>query len=256
MSDEVQITSKVFQGHFTDAQFHLEQSGLFHSVVKNSVVTDPKQADQVALAKSRAHGRAAFISIVAGCESLCNCIEQQFAKRKSDNLPTDWVSKKVRERLFRDWSISTKIRFLPVLCCNESNPPSSYFQSYLQQLREFDEIVKIRNSLIHGAYVETRYKIVFGDGNFHTISDFQENFWPITRIARDPRSLTYDEVNIAYTKVMAVMAEAIRQVGSGIDERFLRDEVAIYGTQRLTLRREAISNDSAPKWVRILLGIS
>jgi hypothetical protein len=254
MSDEIAITSKVFQGLFSDADYQLDQAEEFHAIVKDAESQKPQNEVQVALGKARAHSRACIIEVVAGLESLCNCAEDLLQERCTDDIPENWIPKKQRGKKFRDWHLVEKVRFVPVLCCGSLLAPDSYFQKSENALNELREIYRVRNSVVHAGMVTTRYTIEFGSNSLHTIrDDFPENFWKITHFPRDLRSLSYDEARHTYDHVLRLARQMVGYLGEKVTLAFLRDDELVHAGRRFPIQRESVV-ESVPRWCEILLG--
>lgn len=254
MDTNLILTSKIFNGHFTDAEYHYQKaSDLFDQVKASARDAHP---DQSLLKIARAHGRASIVSVIAGCESLCLCLEKDFAERKIEAIPEQWIPRRWRSREYADWSVSTKLRFVPVLCCKTLKSPNEYYTQLARELSQFDEIVRVRRTLVHGSDVVITYRVGVKDG-VTTMSEIPsgDNFWPITRISRDPRSLVREEVVTIYELVLKMCAQAVKYVGSGVSEKWLRDDSGRYGSQVITFRRGDVREEPAPQWVKLLLNI-
>jgi hypothetical protein len=254
MTEEITLTSKIFQGLFSDADYHLDQAEYFHSIVKQSAARGPLNADQVALGKARAHGRACIVTVIAGTESLCVCLEDLLRTRAVEDLPADWIPKNQRGRMFRFWPLVLKVRFIPVLCCDQLRTHDSYFRESDVALRELEEMVKIRNRIVHGGKVTTRYTIDFGENNLHTVrDDFPDNFWDITHFPTDIRSLSYDEANQTYTLVLELARQMVAYLDGKVTLAFLRDADLLHSGREYTAQQESV-DETVPRWCRILLG--
>lgn len=254
MADEITLTSKIFQWLYSDADYHLNQAEHFHSLLMASTAQGPLNTDQVALGKARAHGRACVITVIAGTESLCNCIENSHSKRKPKDVPAEWIPKKQRNRKFEDWPLYLKIRFVPVLCRDSLNPPDSYFDDSDAAINELREIVRVRNTMVHGSMVTTRYTVAFGRNNLHTMGgEPPEDFWPITHFPRDIRALSYDDANLAHSHVLALARRMIAYLNGEVTLIFLRDDVLTHKGQRFAAQRES-TIETIPRWCEILLG--
>lgn len=254
MAEEITLTSKVFQGLFSDADYHIEQAETFHLIVKQSAAREPLNTDQVALGKARAHGRACIVTVIAGMESLCVCLEDLLPTRTVEDLPDDWVPRKLRKRKFRFWPLVAKVRFVPVLCCEQLRTSDSYFCESDAALKEFEEMVRIRNRIVHGGKVTTRYSIEFGENNLHTIcDDFPDNFWDITHFPTDIRSLSYNEASQTYILVLELARQMVAYLDGKVTLAFLRDVELLHGDREHSGQPESVE-ETFPRWCKILLG--
>lgn len=254
MAEEITLTSKTFQWLYSDADYHLDQAEHFHSLVKASTAQGPLHTDQVALGKARAHSRACIICVIAGTESLCNCIVDRLQEKDTTDIPSEWIPKKQRNRKFEDWPLYLKVRFVPVLCCNSLKPPGTYFEDSDASINELREIVRVRNTMVHGTLVTTRYTVAFGQNNLHTMGgEPPEDFWSLTHFPKDLRSLSYDDANLAYSHVLDLTRRLIAYLNGKVTLIFLRDDVLIHKGQRFAVQRES-TFETTPRWCEILLG--
>lgn len=254
MSIELEITSKIYQGLFSDADYHLERSEFFNLIVEQSAKGGPMNIDQAALGKARAHGRACIISVIGGAESLCNCFVEELHKRTIKDLPNDWVPRNQRGRKFNYWPLVYRLRFIPVLCNEEKIHPTAYFEESDEKIIELRELVEIRNMIVHGGIVKTKYECEFGENNLHTISyEFPENFLDITNFPRDVRSLSFDEAKLTYSSVMSILKRMIKFIDVEISLLYLRDERLEHDGQIYFISRETYT-EKTPNWCKKLLG--
>lgn len=253
----IEITNKSFQAHFSDADYHLNQSLSFYSVLEKSTAENRYNADQAALRKARTHARACIISVVAGTESLCHCIVDMMPMRTVDKIPQEWLPQQYQKhkRKFGHWLFMQKIRFVPVLCCHDLRPPSHYYKGMEIELNKLNEIKEIRNKLAHGGKVETKYEMEIRQNGPHEIRDenIPDNFWPMTGFPRDVRTLSYGDAKVAYVHVLKIVRKMISYIDEGISLSFLCENVLTYEGQSYTISREHV-NGKPPMWCSIILG--
>lgn len=254
MSDILEITSKVYQGLFSDADYHLDMSETFDRIVKESAKAGPRSIDQVALGKARAHGRSCIIAVIGGAESLCNCFEHELRKRTVEELPENWLSKRQRGKKFNDWLLVQKVRFIPILSNEQFESPSAYFEEHDESIVVLRELVKIRNTIAHGGLIITKFKVEFGKDNLHTLSyEFPENFWEKTKFPKDVRDLSFKEAKLTYSTVMSILKRMIKFIDVEISLLYLRDERLEHDGQVYSISRETYT-ERTPNWCKRLLG--
>ena len=197
MKDKGLLISKIFQGLLTDADFHIKEAKKYNALINNNHSLPVVIKSQDVLRKGRAHSRACIVTAIAGFESLCNCIEYSFHKRLLDDIIIDWIPKSQimqstnKPRNFDNWQLVQKIRFIPVLCDLILSHPNSYFPESNSNIDKLDEVVRVRNKIIHGGLIKIACEI---DWPSREVNDrLTENYYPLTKIHKDIRALSYNE---------------------------------------------------------------
>jgi len=149
-----------------------------------------KDADQfLSLAKKENtklksfYARHALLSSVFASEALINRVYEEFYCAGSEERCLKTIEK---------LSIQEKWMLAP-LTCGKGKPPGEIFKQDEEPFQSFNELVKIRNNLVHpkpGVFVDTEEdgKIEWIDGP--TVPNFRAvpgtNFYPQTRIPKNP----------------------------------------------------------------------
>jgi hypothetical protein len=119
-----------------------------------------------------------------------------------------------------------KIRFAGSLCNATLKPPEFYFDADGDEFLLLQEVIEIRNSIIHAR--PNSFLVLLDitkqpDGSKHYLDDFDVNFWPRSKIPKDITSFDY---RCAVKAVDSVLTAKTRLEGfiEGIDRGFLANE--------------------------------
>lgn len=254
MTESALVQTRIFQAHFADADYHIKRANELFSGVKASMRENPAGADQKTLGETRAHSRACILSVMGGLESLCNCLIESFSRRVVTDLPETWIPSRLKGREFEWWPLAFKLRFVPVVCSVDVRPPQDFFDERSTDYLFFGELVRVRNSLVHGRTVSSKYVIHAVSDNQSRIDDTHpENFWPITGFPRDSRALSYPEAEAAYRSILIHTRKLRDFLGAQVTRLYLRDDDLIMNGIRYNIQRES-TKEYTPKWCRIVLG--
>ncbi|MEE9442445.1 MAG: hypothetical protein V3V99_07235 [candidate division Zixibacteria bacterium] len=242
--EELHVLSKSFQALFNDADYFLSEA----KRLKRKLDNDSEYFDQNILSRVRACSRACIIASVAGLESFANSVLEAFKKHDISVLDPEWMNKKHRSRDLEYWPVCEKIRFIPVLCNVEKNPPQDYFAEDNKDLEQLSEYAKIRNSIVHGRVTKIKFNIEIGkDGNHLVDDNLDENKWPITGIHKEVYRLEFGDASSVYTCVISVVKDILIYMNSQVSKRFLLyQEFYPKSQENLAIVRE--NAEKEPNW--------
>jgi len=174
--------------------------------------------------KEKAEARASFIAGMAGIEALSNTILSNFGRRTKEDLPDALLSKAQKKSNIDRWRLIDKIYFLPTLCNQDLLPPACYFNKESEAFKLFEELVLIRNGIMHGRPVPTLMLVKLKPNKKHEMKDsFDLNFWPLTKIPKDFSIFNHDCAKIAYDKILWVRDSLVNYLDM-IDDIYLKED--------------------------------
>jgi len=161
---------------------------------------------------------------VAAVETLANNVLRDHAVRGKKDLPKNLLNEHQQRYSVDWWRLVDKVYFLPTLCNKQLAPPAFYFKRNSKDFKLFEELVEIRNSIMHGrpekVLVLCRRK---ADKIILMNDNFPSNFWPISKIPRDFTPFNYDCAKIAYDNMKWVRKSLVGFLEK-LDESYFREE--------------------------------
>jgi len=192
-----------FQALFDSMEYHYKVSEDLFKRVHAQDPSDSRAFDQKLWVTEKAESRAAFIMGMAGIEAFTNNVLSDFKLRNKEDLKEIHLSKEQKNKFIERWRLVDKVYFLPTLCNSKLEPPEFYFNKDSNEFRLFEELVQIRNSIMHGRPEPWKIKIKFRPDKNHEVYDsFEENFWPLSKIHKDFTSFNYECAKVAYDNII------------------------------------------------------
>ncbi len=194
-----------FQSLFWAMELHYEESKGLYQAIHAQDPSRPDKFDQQLWMKEKAASRACFISGMAGIEAFANTVLKDFGVRGKGDLPEQILSKSQKKNPIDRWRLADKVYFLPTLCNKHLTPPPCYFTKDSQSFKLFEELIDIRNSIMHGRPEAALWLFKLKAGKMHEVKDdFDTNFWSLSRICKDFSSFNYDYARVAYDNIVWV----------------------------------------------------
>ena len=205
-------------------EHHYRESEALYERIHAQDPSNPQQFDQHLWMKEKSASRASFIMGMAGIEAFVNNVIGDFGVRGKEELPRGLLNQKQRKRPIEYWRLPDKVYFLPTLCNSELAPPTSYFNKTSEPFKLFEELVQIRNRIMHGRPDPFLGLIKLKPDKMHEVNDnFPENFWPLSKISKDFTSFNFESAKIAYENVVWVRG-ALLGFLQDVDEKYMQDE--------------------------------
>lgn len=145
---------------------------------------------------------ASFMTRFAGLEALVNCVYNDFCRHSIDELPesifqSSWrkLKKSLSKNAFCHWSLANRVYFLTALCTEPMVNAKAVFDAESKEWKMFEEVINIRHSFSHPTEVVgqvTATKVA--PGEWIADDNFPENFWELTSVSKDHRTLEYEDV--------------------------------------------------------------
>lgn len=218
------LLRRLFQSLFNNMECHYKEGNELYAKLHAQDFSNPLMLDQELWAREKAASLSSFIMGMAGIEALANYIYLDFGLRKKEDLPTELLNKRQKNKTFEFWNLADKIYFLPSLCNLDFNPPDSYFKKDSKEFKLFEELVEIRNNIMHGRPTSTLIRILHEPGNIKGLFDnFSENYWPRSKIQKDFTSFNFDCAKTTYENIIWVRNSLIKFIDK-LDEKYLREE--------------------------------
>ena len=213
-----------FQSLFYSSEYYYNQSKELHENVHAQDVSKPQELDQDLWMREKAVARASFIMGIAGLEAFANNVLRDFCARERDELPKEFLNKLQRSRPIDRWRLTDRVYFLPTLCNDELVPPAFYFRRDSTTFRLFEELVEIRNGIMHGRPEPFLALVKLKTNKLHEANDnIVDNFWPISQIPRDFSSFNHDCAKTAHDNIKWVRDSLIGFLDK-VDEKYMREE--------------------------------
>ncbi len=184
----------------------------------------PQEFNQDLWMKEKSASRACFIMGIAGIEAFANNVLKDFSIRAKDDLPKNLLSRHQRKNHIDYWRLVDKVYFLPTLCNSQLSPPAVYFRKNTKAFSLFEELVEIRNSIMHGKPEPFMVLAKLKPDRVHELTDnFPDNFWPISKIGKDFSSFNYECAKTAYENIIWVRDSLISFL-ERVDKKYLMEE--------------------------------
>jgi hypothetical protein len=213
-----------FQSLFYSMEYYFKESKELYDKIHAQDPARPQDFDQHLWMKEKAAARAAFIMGMAAIEAFANNILRDFAVRGKKDLPESLLNKLQKKYDVNFWRLPDKTYFLPTLCNSQLIPPAFYFKRDSKEFQLFEEIVKIRNGIMHGRPEPFLVLIKFKPSELHEVNDnFPENFWFLSNIPKDFTSFNHQCASIAYDNIKWVRESLISFIEK-VDEKYLKEE--------------------------------
>lgn len=213
-----------FQSLFYSMDHYFNESREFYQKVQAQNHTKPLEFDQDLWMKEKSASRASFIMGLAGIEAFTNNVLKDYSKRNKEDLPEAILSKYQKSTDVGRWRLIDKVYFLPTLCNDIFNPPAIYFKRDSRAFKLFEELVKIRNSIVHGRPEPFMVLFRLKPNKVHEMNDsFINNFWPLSKIPKDFSSFNYECAKTAYENIKCVRDSLVKFLDK-VDDKYMKEE--------------------------------
>lgn len=213
-----------FQSLFYSMEYYYNESMELYQNIHAQDPSKPQEFDQRLWMQEKAVARACFIMGMAAIEAFANNILRDFAVRGKEEVPESLLNKSQKKKEIDYWRLTNKVYFLPTLCNSQLTPPAFYFKRDSTQFQLFEELVKIRNGIMHGRPEPFLALLKLKPNQVHEMDDsFVENFWPLSKIAKDFTSFNFVSAGIAYNNIKWVRESLIGFLEK-VDEEYMNEE--------------------------------
>lgn len=200
----------------------------------------PEDFDQNLWMEEKAFSRDCLIMGMAGIEALANNLYRDFATRSKNDLPDNLLNKNQRKNEIEWWRLTDKVYFLPTICNITLSPPASYFDKESDKYKLFEELIEIRNSILHGRPEALLMLAKLNPNKRHELIDnFDQNFWPCSKLPKDITAINGECAKIAYENIIWVRDSLVGFIEK-LNEKYLKEE-------RFTLISPVIPEQNADK---------
>ncbi len=229
-----------FQYLFFSMEYHYKESEKFYNEIHKQDALKPEEFNQYLWMKEKAESRACLVSGVAGIEAFANTVLKEFSLRKKEDMSEEILNKHQRKKPIDRWRLIDKVYFLPTLCNKQLTPPAFYFKKDSEAFKLFDELIQIRNSMMHGRLQPALMLFKLRPNKIHlAYDDIDLNFWPMSKAPRDLNSFNYECAKIAYNNISWVR-DSLVEFLENIDKRYLSEE-------KIQLKSPIIMDDNLDK---------
>lgn len=191
----------------------LKRAEELHKTIQRQDPNHPERFDQILWMREKAASRECLVMGVAGVEALANSLLSEFACHKIEDIPTGLIKKRLRKLTIEWWPLGEKVYFTPALCNPLLSPPSKYFSNSSKMFRVFEELIEIRNSLVHGKPWPRLVLFRLNRNMIHTMNDdFPHQKWPESGIHKDLVCFNYDSAKIVRDNVSGIKNALLRHV--------------------------------------------
>jgi len=225
------LIRRPFQPLLEDMQVFLPKAEeLFHQI-RQQDPDHPEKFDKQLWEAEKAFARASFIMGMAGVEAFCNAVLADHKCHEKKDLPKEWLNRRQRERNLDMWRLVDKVKFIPTLCNTALKSPVEYFDMKCSEFGRFEELVEIRNSIMHGRITQHKNLITFDSRRRHIIDDdFPENYWKLSNIHRDFATFNYECAVKASEMISWVIKKVTEFLHGRINDRYFTDfEIKLEG---------------------------
>jgi hypothetical protein len=213
-----------FQSLFFGMEHHLIEAKELYTIIHSWDATKPEECDQDIWMKEKTAARASFIMGVTGIEAFTNNILKDFGLLSKSQIPFESLNKYQRKNDIDFWRLIDKVYFLPSLCQLEFKPPDNYFNRTSKEFLLFEELVNIRNSIVHGKPDPGLRLVKLNPNKKHElIDDLDINWWPLSKIIKDFTAFNYDCAKTARDNIVWVK-DSLTQFIDTIDNNYLNNE--------------------------------
>ena len=184
----------------------------------------PEHFDQGLWMREKAFSRDTLIMGIAGIEAFANNVLIDFCVRTEKNLPRELLKKWEISGRIHYWRLVDKVYFLPTLCNTKFQPPEFYFKRDSNEFQLFDELVRIRNGIMHGRPARILVLDNLRPNRTHVLDDtFPQNFWPVSKIGKDFTSFNFPYAKIAHDNIMWVR-DSLVDFLEKVDKKYMEEE--------------------------------
>lgn len=213
-----------FQSLFYSMEYYYNESRELYQKIHAQDPSKPQEFDQRLWMQEKAAARACFIMGMAAIEAFANNILRDFGVRGKEDVPESLLNKSQKKRDVDYWRLTDKVYFLPTLCNAQLRPPASYFKRDSKEFQLFDELVEIRNGIMHGRPEPFLALIKLKPNKLHEVNDnFPENFWSFSNIPKDFTSFNHQCANTAYDNIKWVRDSLVSFLEK-VDEKYMNEE--------------------------------
>jgi hypothetical protein len=213
-----------FQALFFGMEYHLQEAKELYSIIHSWNLAEPNECDQNIWMKEKTTARASFIMGIAGIEAFANNVLNDFGVLTKEQIPCELLNKNQQRNKMNYWRLPDKVYFLPSLCKSNFVSAENYFDRNAHEFQLFEELVSIRNSIVHGKPKPWLGLIKLNPDKRHELIDnFEINKWPISKIFKDFSSFNYDCAKTARDDVVWIK-DSLSKFIEGIDEKYFREE--------------------------------
>ena len=228
---KITLSTRPFQPFFLAAEDLLRLASPYYLQIKKEV---PENVPQDVWQLDKSLSIASFMTKYAGLEALVNCAHNDFEAREARDLPVDYFvalpdkqRKNMQKKAFRQWYLPTRVFLLAPLCCDPIVDPRDAFDVTSSEWKEFEELVKIRNSFSHATQGQRQLLITkAGPKRWWGSDEFPDNFWPLTKAPRDHRILNYETALDLNHTIDWVVNKLRTLMPTQLDDSYMTDEQA------------------------------
>lgn len=198
------IVRRPFQALFDSMEYHYKESERLYKDVHAQDPSKPREFDQDLWMREKTASRACFITGIAAMEAFANNLFRDFAVRSEKALPKTMLAKSQRGA-FDWWPLAERVYFLPTLCNKDLSPPACYFKRDSPAFELFEELVKIRHSVMHSRPEKVMVLCRLKRDKVHIFNDdFPGNFWPLSKIPKDLTPFNHECAKTAYDNIREI----------------------------------------------------
>lgn len=219
----VKYVRRPFQQLFFGMKHLLEESKLLYDKIQGQDPKRPDKFDNNLWVREKIYSKSCFLTGIAAIEGFANFILSDFAVRGKDSL-VSLLDKSQKSQKIERWPLVEKIYFLPSLCNKRLTPPAFYFKRNSKAFMIFMELAEIRNNILHASPEPRLALIKLQKSGFHEeYDDFEENFWPYSRIFKDYSAFNHTAAKVAYDNIIWIRDSLIKFIDR-LDKKYLLDE--------------------------------
>jgi len=186
------------QIHFENYKYHLKLLTKTYSILQKTNYPNDLQI----LSDARNLGSSAFILLMASFEGFIESIYTIFIKDEVEHRLDKYITNQ---------KLETKIKLLPIFCNEFREFKENFFKS--KEYSNFNELMRIRNRLLHGNIWDTRVThIIEEDGFLFYLGDDVKDFPFYGYSSRDFKIETEKFLNNAENTVNVLIRDIISMV--------------------------------------------
>ena len=218
------FASRPFQQLFHGMDYFLAKTEKLYKEIHAKDPTKPEDFNAELWHSEKLNAKACFLMGMAAIEALANFILDDYSVRDKGALPKKMLNKAQKSQKIERWSLADKVYFLPTLCNCRLEPPAFYFIRDSRAFKIFEELVAIRNGMLH-IIPETRLVLIkLKTSKIHERhDDFPENFWPVSHIFRDYSTFNFTSAKTARDNICWIR-DSLNNFIEKIDEKYLKEE--------------------------------
>lgn len=154
----VTFTERTFQPLFQDMELFLALARVENTMIQSHDLNESLMNQEVWM-KEKAFSRASFVLGMAALEAFCNALLDDYRQQEPAVLRRFNINSKRLKKSLDRWTLPDKIAYLPTLCSIELLNPSRFFDKTSEQFQLLDEMVDVRNDMVHGQLVNRKVEI-------------------------------------------------------------------------------------------------